>query len=194
MAIEAAVLFLSRAASIIAVVIFLLWLRFRYWSHNYLFEFDSRDGYEAETAKEPLIGPLAACAVCTLCLAFIAVESDSMVLPVLRLSPATQSSIAIYLIPTIVRLGKHWEVVGAVLDKNRDVEDVVLNLTIGFSVNVSIYLSPILVLLAWKLGHPLSLAYGLFETILYGLCGWFPPLILGKGLSTFLDGVVLLVV
>ncbi len=106
MAIEAAVLVLSRAASIIAVVIFLLWLVFRYRTHNYLLEYDSRDGYEAETTKEPLIGPLATFAVCTLCLAFIVFELDSMVLPVLRLSPATQSSIGIYLVPTIVKLGK----------------------------------------------------------------------------------------
>ncbi len=193
MAIEAAVLFLSRAASIIAVVIFLLWLVFRYRTHNYLLEYNSRDGYEAETTKEPLIGPLAAFAVCTLCLAFIVVESDSMVLPVLRLSPATQSSIGIYLVPTIVRLGKHWGIVSAVSVKSRDMEDVV-NLTIGFSVNVSLYLSPILVLLAWTLGHPLSLAYGLFETIVYRLCGWFPAFILADGKSTFLEGVELLVV
>jgi len=192
MAIEAAVLVLSRAASYIAVVIFLLWLVFRYRTHNYLLEYDSRDGYEAETTKEPLIGPLAAFAVCTLCLAFIVVESDSMVLPVLRLSPATQSSIGIYLVPTIVRLGKHWEIVSAVSVKSRDMEDVV-NLTIGFSVNVSLYLSPILVLLAWTLGHPLSLAYGLFETIVYRLCGWFPAFILADGKSTFLEGVELLV-
>jgi len=194
LAIEAAVLVLSRAASIIAVVIFLLWLVFRYRTHNYLLEYDSRDGYEAETTKKPLIGPLAAFAVCTLCLAFIVVESDSMVLPVLRLSPATQSSIGIYLVPTIVRLGKHWEIVSAVSDKSRDMEDVVLNLTIGFSVNVSLYLSPILVLLAWTLGHPLSLAYRLFETNVYRLCGWFPAFILADGKSTFLEGVELLVV
>ena len=193
-AIEASVLLLSRAAAIIAVVIFLLWLGFRYRTHSDLFDSDAHDGYETETKREPLIGPLAAFVVCALCLAFMIVESDSMVLPVLNLSPATQSSIGIYLIPTIIRLGKHWEILREVLGENPNMEDLALDLTIGFTVNISFYLSPILVLLAWTLGYPLSLAFGLFETIVYGLCGWIPAVILADGRSTFLKGFNLLVV
>lgn len=190
-AIEASVLLLSRAASIIAVVIFLLWLVFRYKTHNDLFENDAHDGYEEETMKEPLINPLAAFVVCALCMAFIVMESDSFVLPILRLSPAKQTTVGIYLVPTIIRLGKHGEIVR---DVRRNMEDDVIDLTIGFTVNISFYLSPILVLLAWTLGRPLSLAFGLFETIVYGLCGWFPAFILADGRSTYIKGLGLLVV
>lgn len=191
---EASILLLSRAASIIAVVIFLLWLAFRYRTHSHLFEDDALDGYEADTTKEPLIGPSAAFVVCTLCLAFIIIESDSMVLPVLSVSPATQSSIGIYLVPTTIKFGKHWDIIRDVLDTYRNMENVALGLTIGFTVNVSFYLSPTLVLLAWTLGHRLSLAFGLFETIVYCLCDWIPAFILADGRSTFLNKLELLVV
>ena len=191
--VEAYALFLSRAASIIAVAVFLLWLGFRYKTHYELFDDESRDGYEAETTYQPFISPITAVIASILALALIILESDSLVLSAANLSPAIQTSMGMFLVPTIIRLGKHWEAVRHALNNTSNL-DVTLSLTIGFTVTVSLFLSPILVLFAWASGIPLTLTFGLFKTIVYGLCAWIPAFVLVEGRSNFLKGIELLIV
>ena len=190
--VETYALSLSRAASVIAVVIFLLWLGFRYKSHYELFDDECRDGYEAETTYQP-ISPIPAAIASILALALIILESDSLVLSAASLSPATQTSMGMFLVPTIIRLGKHWEAVRHALNNTSNL-DVTLGLTIGFTVTVSLFLSPILVIFAWASGIPLTLSFGLFKTIVYGLCAWIPAFVLVEGRSNFLKGIELLIV
>lgn len=192
-------LFLSRTVAILLLILYSLWLFWRHRTHANLF--DSTDKYflgeidahgvenNAEGNKS-MLAPLPAIIISLVCILPIVMCSASLVSSMEGRSDQLQTLMGVLVVPIILRLGKHTKAVTFAVRGN---PDYAADLSLGFSLHVVLFLGPCLVIAGWIIGQPMTLRFGLVETVVYGITVWVVGFIVANGKSNYLDGFQLLV-
>ena len=99
--------------------------------------------------------------------------------------------VGLVLIPIIGNAAEHSS---AVMMARRNRMDLAASIAIGSSVQVALFVAPVLVFVGLIVGHPLDLAFGTFEVASVTLAVWITSAIVLDAESNWLEGAFLLLV
>ncbi len=99
--------------------------------------------------------------------------------------------VGLILIPIIGNAAEHSS---AVLMARKNRMDLAASIAIGSSVQVALFVAPVLVFVGMIVGHPLDLAFGFFEVASVTLAVWITSAIVIDAESNWLEGAFLLLV
>jgi len=98
--------------------------------------------------------------------------------------------IGVILVPLFGNAAEHFTAV-TVAGKNK--MDLSVGIAIGSSIQIALFVSPIMVLLGWVLGVPMTLQFGTFETLVTFMAVIITNFIIQDGESNWLEGSMLLI-
>jgi Ca2+:H+ antiporter len=101
----------------------------------------------------------------------------------------TETFVGVIIVAVIGNAAEHSTAV-TVAYKNQ--MDLSLGIAIGSSVQVALFVTPVLVFASFLLGHPMNLEFSLPEVAAVGLSAWILSEISGDGECNWLEGVQLL--
>lgn len=97
--------------------------------------------------------------------------------------------VALILLPLVGNAAEH---VTAVVVSVKDKLDLSLAVAVGSSIQISLFVIPVLVLLGWAIGQPLDLQFGTLETITLFVSICFVNQAISDGKSNWLEGLSLI--
>jgi Ca2+:H+ antiporter len=183
---------LSVAVAIVLIIVYALSLLFSMKTHSYLYDLAVENAEEeAEEAPEkvnlPLwIGVLLACTL------LVAVESellvDSLEVATSKLG-LTALFTGVILVPIIGNAAEHATAVTVAI-KNK--MDLALSVAVGSSLQIALFVAPVLVLAGWIIGKPMDLDFNPFELVAVAVSVLIANSISADGKSNWLEGILLL--
>tara|TARA_R110002050_G_scaffold216078_3_gene352208 strand:+ start:342 stop:1787 length:1446 start_codon:yes stop_codon:yes gene_type:complete len=181
------IIYLSRMVSITLLCVYGGLIYYQLKTHTHLFE-----GGEEEGDEPPILGiggSIFWMAVCALLIATLseftisAIESTAVTLGI------SQVFIAAILLPIVGNAAEH---AAAIIFAIRNRMEISLGIAVGSSAQISMFVIPALVLIAWPMGHDLSLDFHIFETALMAMTIIVVGFVIQHGESDWLKGLVLL--
>ena len=177
---------LSHAAAIILLAIYGLFLLFQLKTHSHLFATDNVHHEEPQMDQKD--------AIILLVLATILVSWMAEVLVHSVESAAEQYHlpyifIGVILLPLFGNAAEHFTAV-SVAAKNK--MDLSFAISIGSSTQIAVFVAPLMIMVAWMWGVPLTFEFGILETIAVFLAVSIANLIAADGKSNWLEGLMLL--
>jgi len=186
-AILAKLLILSRGTAIILLIIYVLYLIFQLVTHKHLYE-EIEDDEEEEDPKMNLPTAILTLLVATvlvgICSEFL-VDSIGGIVKEWGVSP---SFIGLILIPIIGNAAEHLTAV-SVAWKNK--MDLAIGVALGSSIQIALLVTPILILVGWGIGQPLTFFYQTFETAVMFISVIVVNSLISDGESNWFEGSML---
>lgn len=179
---------LSHWTAIILIAIYVLYLVFQLKTHTHLYDGSSH----GEGVEEPKLKLWPATGLLLGATAFVALESEFLVGSIEHVAKTwglSELFIGVILVPIIGNAAEHLTAV-AVAMKNK--MDLSLGVAIGSSTQIALLIAPLLVLVAWAMGQPLSLHFGLFEVVALFASTLIVNFISLDGESNWLEGAMLM--
>ena len=177
---------LSHAAAVVLLAIYGFFLLFQLKTHSHLFATENAHHEEPNMdQKDAIILPI----IATILVSWMAevlvhsVESaaEEYHLPYLF--------IGVILLPLFGNAAEHFTAV-SVAAKNK--MDLSFAISIGSSTQIAVFVAPLMVVIAWILGLPLTFEFGILETIAVFLAVTIANLTAADGKSNWLEGLMLL--
>ncbi|AGY58085.1 calcium/proton exchanger [Gloeobacter kilaueensis] len=180
---------LSLATALILITVYILSLIFSLRTHSYLYELV--EGEEEEHPRSKVNVPLA---VATLLGAtvLIAFESEFLVGAIEKTTSAlglTELFVGVIIVPLVGNAAEHATAVTVAM-KNK--MDLALTIAIGSSLQIAMFVAPVLVLAGWAMGRPMDLDFNLFEVVAVIVSVTIVNSVASDGRSNWLEGVQLL--
>lgn len=183
----------TRMSLEIAVVLFALYLAslmFTLKTHRHLYAV-AGDGTDERVAKDgwSLRRSLAVLAAAT---AGIAVMSEALVgavAPTARAMGMTEVFVGVILVAIVGNAAEHST---AVLMAARDRMDVAVNIAVGSSTQIALFVAPLLVFASYAFGRPMDLVFTTFEVVAVSMAAAVATLVAQDGESNWMEGALLL--
>jgi Ca2+:H+ antiporter len=160
-------------------------LTFTMVTHEHLFHVPTQQEEPTWSTRRAVLVLVAATAV-------VALESELLVS---NLEPALQDLglskffVGLILVPIIGNAAEHGS---AVLFAIRDKVDITLEIAIGSSTQIALFVAPALVFISLAVGHPMDFVFSTFEVAAVGVSTLLMALISRDGSSNWLEGVQLI--
>ena len=186
---------LSIVAAFVIGCIYVLWLIFKFKSNPELFKFDEEPTEDSPPSDEGgvrlrtrILFALVVFAVLTLTVLCAQCLIDNVPSLVINTS-VTRTFIGGILLPLVINLSNFMQ---ACRVSRRSRMDLVINLTLGTSVEIILLTLPLLVIIGWIMGHRFLLDFGAQETIVLLMSVYLVTNIALHGKSNYLQGVMCL--
>ncbi|MBO1057594.1 MAG: calcium/proton exchanger [Dolichospermum sp. JUN01] len=184
---------LSLAVAVVLILVYGLTLLFSMKTHAYLYDVgvaDIEEEAEAVAHKKPNVwlwsGVLL---VCTLLVAF---ESELLV-GSLEVATSQLGLSALFtgviLVPIIGNAAEHATAVTVAM-KNK--MDLAMSVAVGSSMQIALFVAPVLVIAGWVIGQPMDLDFNPFELVAVAVSVLIANSISSDGKSNWLEGTLLL--
>jgi len=177
---------LSHAAAIILLAIYGLFLLFQLKTHSHLFATENVHHEEPEMDQKDAIFLLILATLLVSWMAEVLVHSVESAAEQYHLP---YIFIGVILLPLFGNAAEHFTAV-SVAAKNK--MDLSFAISIGSSTQIAVFVAPLMVIIAWILGVPLTFEFGILETIAVFLAVSIANLIAADGKSNWLEGLMLL--
>ncbi|KAJ5990534.1 hypothetical protein N7522_010741 [Penicillium canescens] len=180
------VLSLSRAASVVLLAFYLVYLYFQLKSHSELFVDD-----ELEEKEEQVLGPWVASIVLILATLGVTVCSDCLVESVdgfVEKWHVSRAFIGLIVVPIVGNAGEFNTVVNSSLKGDMD---LAIGVVVGSTLQIALFVSPFLVICGMIIGQPMSLRYSPFETVVVFLSVIVMDCLIRGGRSNYYEGCLL---
>ncbi|CAG8610273.1 13068_t:CDS:2, partial [Cetraspora pellucida] len=178
-------LYFSYGTSICLIIIYLLFLHFQMNTHLYLFN------NEEDEEDENLLLPLNFCYVMLFLITIaVGVSSENLVGSIESVSVnynISKSFIGIIILPLVGNVPEHFTGVIAAI---RNKMDLTIFNTIGSSMQISLFVIPVLVMVGWIIGQPMNFSFGGFETVVLFVSVLISNYIIRDGKSNWLEGAI----
>ncbi|EST05688.1 Sodium/calcium exchanger membrane region [Kalmanozyma brasiliensis GHG001] len=184
---ETGLLFISRGTSLILVGIYVLYLVFQLKTHAFLYEADEEDDEEEEAKMSPLAAMIALGGV-TVLTAFNADYLVGAIDEVAREYSIPKAFIGTILLPIVGNMAEHLT---AVWMASKGKMEISLGIAIGSSIQISVGMIPILCLVGWAVGQPLTLYFETFETVILVAAVFLVNTLVQDGKSNYMEGAML---
>lgn len=174
-------------SGVVAGVLILMYvaaLVFTLVTHEHLFRTPQEDETPAWSRREAVVVLLVTTVVVALMSEFL-VSSLEPALDALGLS---ELFVGLILIPVIGNAAEHSS---AVMFALRNKVDVTLEIAIGSSTQIALFVAPVLVFISLGVGHPMDFVFSTFEVAAVGLSALLMTLISLDGESNWLEGAQL---
>ncbi|PPS45755.1 calcium/proton exchanger [Chroococcidiopsis sp. TS-821] len=187
---EATIQNLSIAVAVVLVLVYALTLLFSMKTHSYLYDVGvAETEAEAHTTKPNLwlwIGVLFTATV------LVAIESEFLV-DSLEVATSQLGLTALFtgviLVPIIGNAAEHATAVTVAMKNKMDLS---LSVAVGSSLQIALFVAPVLVLVGWLLGQPMDLDFNPFELVAVAVSVLIANSISSDGRSNWLEGTLLL--
>jgi Ca2+:H+ antiporter len=177
---------LSHAAAIILLAIYGLFLLFQLKTHSHLFATDNVHHEEPKMDQKDAIFLLILATILVSWMAEVLVHSVESAAEQYHLP---YIFIGVILLPLFGNAAEHFTAV-SVAAKNK--MDLSFAISIGSSTQIAVFVAPLMIIVAWILGVPLTFEFGILETIAVFLAVSIANLIAADGKSNWLEGLMLL--
>ncbi|OQE44513.1 hypothetical protein PENCOP_c002G04521 [Penicillium coprophilum] len=187
--VEASVLSLSRAASVVLLTFYLVYLYFQLKSHSELFVDDKQEEEEEEEAR--VLGPWSASIILILATLGVTVCSDRLVDSVdgfVDKWHVSRAFIGLIVVPIVGNAGEFNTVINSSIKGNMD---LAIGVIVGSTLQIALFVSPFLVMCGWIIGQPMSLRYSPFETVVFFLSVIVMDCLIRGGRSNYYEGSLL---
>lgn len=207
------VLLLSRGTSVILLILYVMFLYFQLKTHRKLFDQLNKPAAnprcncgscncndpeanpppapaEEEEKSGKTLTPVAALitlVVVTLVVSLCADYLVGAIEPVVETSGISKTFIGLILIPIVGNAAEH---VTAVIVAFKGKMDLAINVAIGSSMQIALFLTPFLVLLGWAIGREMTLHFQGFETVVFFLSVLIVNYLIQDGKSNYLEGAM----
>ena len=177
---------LSHIAAAFLLLVYGLFLLFQFRTHVHLFATDGSHHEEPEMSQRDSIILLVVATVLVSWMAEILVHSveyaaEDFGLPHLF--------IGVILLPLFGNAAEHFT---AVTVAGKDKMDLSFAISMGSSTQIAVFIAPLMVIIAWALGVPLTFEFGILETVSAFLAVLIVNSIAADGKSNWLEGAMLL--
>ncbi len=175
-------------SGVVAGVLIVLYggaLLFTMVTHQHLFHVPATNEVPRWSGRQATV-------VLLLATAFVAVESEVLVAaldPALRGLGLSKFFVGLIIVPVIGNAAEHGS---AVLFAVRNKLDVTLEIAIGSSVQIALFVAPVLVFISLAAGHPMDFVFSTFEIAAVGLATLIVALISRDGRTNWLEGAQLI--
>ncbi|KAJ4175884.1 Vacuolar calcium ion transporter [Fusarium falciforme] len=189
---DQSILTLSRGTAIILLLLYILYLAFQLRTHNNLFDAENQNSDEHEEPEEPSLGTVSAIAVLVITTIMVAICANYLVGSInslVKTSGISRAFIGLILIPIIGNAAEH---VTAVVVAVRDKMDLAMSVAVGSSIQISLLVTPFLVIVSWALGSDMSFHFETFQTAVYFVSVLVVTRTVQDGKSNYLEGAMLL--
>ncbi|RDX75935.1 Vacuolar cation/proton exchanger 3, partial [Mucuna pruriens] len=184
---------LSRAASIVMVIAYCVYLVFQLWTHRQLFEAQDEDDEEGDNdSEEAVIGFWSGFAWLVGMTVIIAVLSEYVVQTIEDASDSWGLSVSFLSIILLPIVGNAAEHAGAIIFAFKNKLDISLGVSLGSATQISMFVVPLCVIIAWILGIKMDLDLNLLETGSLALAIITTAFALQDGTSHYMKGLVLI--
>ncbi|KAI9229422.1 MAG: Sodium/calcium exchanger protein-domain-containing protein [Piptocephalis tieghemiana] len=197
------ILNLSHATAILLLVIYILYLIFQLKTHKHLYiqaptegavtEHEHQDEEEEEEEEEPTMSfPMAivALVIVTVLVAFHAEFLVDSIKSVTEGGALSQGFVGLILLPIVGNAAEH---VTAVTTAMKNKMELAIGVAVGSSTQIALFVIPLLVIIGWGMGQPMTLFFTTFDTILLFLSILIANYLLQDGKSNWLEGAMLLI-
>jgi Ca2+:H+ antiporter len=175
-------------SGVVAGVLILMYvaaLVFTLVTHEHLFRTPQEDETPAWSRRKAAV-------VLLVTTAFVALMSEFLVSslePALESLGLSELFVGLILIPVIGNAAEHSS---AVMFALRNKVDVTLEIAIGSSTQIALFVAPVLVFISLAVGHPMDFVFSTFEVAAVGLSALLMTLISLDGESNWLEGAQLI--
>ncbi|CAN6878127.1 hypothetical protein Bca4012_079647 [Brassica carinata] len=188
---------LSRTSSIVMLIAYIAYLIFQLWTHRQLFEAqedDEDNAYNDEVTVEetPVIGFWSGFAWLAGMTLVIALLSEYVVATIEDASDSwglSVSFISIILLPIVGNAAEH---AGAIIFAFKNKLDISLGVALGSATQISLFVVPLSVIVAWTMGIKMDLNFNILETSCLALGIIITAFTLQDGTSHYMKGLVLM--
>lgn len=178
------VLIVSRIASIILLILYIVYLYFQTKSHSYLFQPDENESHE--------LGPWAAMTVLVLATIGVTVCSDKLVDSVDGFVESAHVGRAFIGMIIVAIVGNAGEYVTTVKVAMKGKLDLAIALVVGATLQIALFVTPLLVLLGWAIGQRMTLSFGGFQTTTLALSVLVVNYLIQDGETNYFAGALLI--
>ncbi|RHZ51795.1 uncharacterized protein CDV56_104541 [Aspergillus thermomutatus] len=182
------VLDLSRAAAIVLLLFYLVYLYFKLKSHAEVFVCDGEEDGEEEIR----LGPWSASLVLILATLGVTTCSDSLVDSVdgmVETWGISRAFIGLIVVPVVGNAGEFSTTVNAAIKGN-------LGLAIGLiaesTLQIAVFVTPLMVVWGWIIDQPMSLHFNTFEIAVFSLAVILTRCLMREGHSNWFQGYLLI--
>lgn len=145
-----------------------------------------------EEAGKPPMSRTAATVLLLISTALVAVCAEFLVdaIPdMIDSTPVSQAFIGLIILPIVSNAAEHVTAV-TVAAKNK--MDLAIGVSVGSSIQIALFVTPLVVLLGWIIGRDMSLYFNLFETISLFVTAFVVNFLVLDGRSNYLEGSLLI--
>ncbi|KAI9688715.1 MAG: hypothetical protein M1822_001072 [Bathelium mastoideum] len=145
-----------------------------------------------EGNTEPTVSRTSAVVMLVLSTALVAVCAEFLVdaIPAMTSSSSvSQAFIGLIILPIVGNAAEHVTAV-TVAAKNK--MDLAINVAVGSSIQIALFVTPLVVLIGWIMGRGMSLYFNLFETISLFVTAFVVNFLVLDGRSNYLEGSLLI--
>ncbi|RZC29656.1 vacuolar cation/proton exchanger 3-like isoform X2 [Glycine soja] len=183
---------LSRVASIVMVTAYCAYLVFQLWTHRQLFEAqDEADEEGGNDSEEAVIGFWSAFAWLVGMTVIIALLSEYVVHTIEDASDSWGLSVSFLSIILLPIVGNAAEHAGAIIFAFKNKLDISLGVSLGSATQISMFVVPLCVIVAWILGIKMDLNFNILETGSLAVAITITAFTLQDGTSHYMKGLVL---
>ncbi len=188
---------LSLEIAIVLFVCYILSLIFSLRTHSHLYVGEVSE--ESEDAIEEALGvhtwsQKKSLVVLLIATALVAMMSEFLVGAVEHTAKAWGLSDVFIGVILVAIVGNAAEHSTAVLMSLKNRMDLAINIAIGSSIQIALFVAPLLVFCGYLFGQPMDLLFTTFEVLAVATSAWIVVLITADGESNWLEGVMLLAV
>ncbi|MCC5620971.1 calcium/proton exchanger [Nostoc sp. CHAB 5715] len=182
---------LSIAVAVVLILVYALTLLFSMKTHSYLYDVGVAETEEKETphAKPNMMLWVGVLLVCTL---LVAIESE-MLVDSLEVATSQLGLTALFtgviLVPIVGNAAEHATAVTVAM---KDKMDLSLSVAVGSSMQIALFVAPVLVIAGRILGKPMDLDFKPFELVAVVVSVLIANSISSDGKSNWLEGTLLL--
>lgn len=174
----------SSAVAVVLAVLYLSALAFTQLTHAHLFHSPARVQVARWSSRRAL-------AILVVAAALVGIESELLVSslePALHVLGLTPIFVGLIVVPIIGNAAEH---ASAVYFAVRDRVDLTLEIAVGSSTQVAMFVAPLIVLVSLVAGHPMDFVFTAFEVGVVALATLIVAVISLDGRSNWLEGVQL---
>ena len=151
---------LSIVTAAVLIILYVLYLLFSLKTHSHLSE--GHGGHDDEESKWSLKKAVIILISCTVAIAMVSEILVGSIEPVIHKLGWTEFFIGIIILPIISSAAEYWTALTMAI-KNRI--ELSINIAMGSSLQIALFVAPVLVFTSILLGKPMNLVFELFEVV-----------------------------
>ncbi|MBD2133265.1 MAG: calcium/proton exchanger [Sphaerospermopsis kisseleviana] len=183
---------LSLAVAVVLILVYGLTLLFSMKTHAYLYDVGVAEIKEAEETPHEKPNLWLWSGVLLVCTLLVALESellvDSLEVATSKLG-LTALFTGVILVPIVGNAAEHATAVTVAM---KDKMDLSLSVAVGSSMQIALFVAPVLVIAGWFMGQPMDLDFNPFELVAVAVSVLIANSISSDGKSNWLEGTLLL--
>lgn len=182
------ILMMSRITSIVLLVFYILYIYFQTFSHAGLF----RDCNEEEDTEGCKLTILSSSIVLIMSTVAVAICSDYLVDSVdgfIETLGVSKAFIGLIIVPIVGNAGEFYSTVKWA---KSNMMNLAIGVIAGATLQISLFVTPLMVILGWILDKPMSLQFDTFETTVLTMSVLVVNGLVRSGQSNYFEGLLLL--